>query len=181
MNEPVSNDPFGAMPSPPSNEGPLVRPKAVDSAFHAVLASVAVSALGTIVTVLFDRAALTSMVTDMLADLPADQRGNVSGTVNAFQIILGFSIAIFVALFVLFATKMRGGRNWARALLTVYTLVGVWSFLTAMASSGAELDLIWSLAEVAFGVTAVVYMFRPESSKYFAEYKRRRLQARQRP
>lgn len=181
MNEPVSNDPFGAMPPPPSNEGPLVRPKSVDSAFQAMLASVAVSALGTIFTVMLDRAALAGLVTDMLAELPADQRGNVGATVNAFQAILGVSIAVFVGLFVLFATKMRRGRNWARLLLTVYTAVGVWSFLTAMASSGAELELMWSLAEVAFGVTAVVYMFRPESTKYFAEYKRRRLQARQRP
>jgi hypothetical protein len=182
LNEPVTNDPFGAMPPLPSGEGPLVRPKAVDSAFQAVLASVAISALGTIVTVLLDRAALHSLVTEMLADLPQDQRvGDVDSMVTVFQAILGISIAIFVGLFVLFATKMRGGRNWARILLTAYTAVGVWSFLTAMANSGAELELIWSLAEVAFGVTAVVYMFRPESIKYFAEYKRRRLQARQRP
>jgi hypothetical protein len=55
------------------------------------------------------------------------------------------------------------------------------TFLTAVASSGAELSLMWSLAEVAFGVTAVVYMFRPESTKYFVETKQRRLRARQRP
>ncbi len=181
MNEPVTNDPFGAMPPPPSDDGPLVRPKAVDSAFQAVLASVAVSALGTIFTVMLDRAALRGMVTDMLAGLPADQRGDVDSTVSAFQAILGVSIAIFAGLFVLFAVKMRAGRNWARILLTVYTAVGVWSFLTAMADSGAELGLMWSLAEVAFGVTAVVYMFRPESTTYFAESKRRRLRARQRP
>jgi hypothetical protein len=105
----------------------------------------------------------------------------VSGTVGAFQVILGFSIAIFAGLMLLFAFKMRAGRNWARILLTAYTAVGAWSFLSAMASSGPALELMWSLAEVAFGVTAVVYMFRPESTKYFAEHKQRRLQARQRP
>jgi hypothetical protein len=55
------------------------------------------------------------------------------------------------------------------------------SFLTAMAGSGADLVLMWNLAEAAFGVTAVVYMFRPESTKYFADHKERRLRARQRP
>ncbi len=170
-------------PLPPS-EAPITRPKAVDSAFNAVLASIAISALGTVFTVLLDTALLTQMVNDMIADMPqgqADVPMSVSGTVGAFRVILGFSIAIFAGLMLLFALKMRAGRNWARILLTAYTGVGAWSFLSAMASSGAELELMWSLADVAFGVTAVVYMFRPESTKYFAEHKQRRLQARQRP
>ncbi len=173
------------MPPPPPlspSDGPITRPKAVDSAFHAVLASIAISSLGTVFTVLLDKTQLTAMVNDMMADLPQGEGGmSVSSTVGAFQVLLGFSIAIFAGLMLLFAIKMRTGRNWARIVLTVYTGVGVWSFLTAMASVGAELGLMWSLAEVAFGVTAVVYMFRPESTRYFAEHKQRRLQARQRP
>jgi hypothetical protein len=82
---------------------------------------------------------------------------------------------------VLFAVKMRAGRNWARILLTIYAALGVMSFLSGVASSGPELGLMWSLADVAFAVTAVVYMFRPESTKYFLETKERRLRARQRP
>lgn len=160
---------------------PITRPKAIDSAFQAVLASVGISALGTIVTVLFDRALLTSWVTEAMEGLPKDQRMPAGSLVGAMQVILGFSILIFVGLFVLFAVKMRAGRNWARVLLTIYTAMGVWSFLTAIASSGAELKLMWSLAEVAFGVTAVVYMFRPESTKYFAAVKERRLRRHSRP
>lgn len=182
-----------SMPPLPASEGPITRPKAVDSAFQAVLASIAISALGTVFTVLLDTALLTSMVNDMMAGLPEpdrvgspDEPGSVnqlpvSSVVGAFRVILGVSIVIFAGLMLLFAFKMRAGRNWARILLTAYTAVGVWSFLSAMASSGPALELMWSLAEVAFGVTAVVYMFRPESTKYFAEHKQRRLQARQRP
>lgn len=181
MNEGVSNDPFGAMPPPPEREGTLVRPKAIDSAFQAVIASIGISALGTIFTVLLDRPAITGLVTEILESMPPEQRTSVSAMVGAFQAILGISIAVFVGLFVLFAVKMRTGRNWARVLLTIYTMVGVWSFLSAIATEGAELSLMWSLAEVAFGVTAVIYMYRPESTRYFAEHKRRRLQARQRP
>ncbi|MFC4853090.1 hypothetical protein [Actinophytocola glycyrrhizae] len=181
-----------SMPPPPPlppSEAPITRPKAVDSAFQAVLASIAISALGTVFTVMLDKALLTSMVEEMIADLPPESAGSpdvpgsvsVAGSVGMFQVILGFSIAIFAGLMLLFAVKMRAGRNWARILLTAYTGVGVWSFLSAMASSGAELELMWSLAEVAFGVTAVIYMFRPESTRYFAEHKQRRLRARQRP
>ena len=160
---------------------PIFRPKAVDSAFQAVLVAVAISAVATVVTVLLDKALLTVWVTESLDTLPADQRPSVATMVSAMQVLLGFSIVIFAGLFVLFAVKMRAGRNWARILLTIYTGFGVWGFLTAMASSGAELELMWNLAEVAFGVTAVIYMFRPESTKYFAEHKERRMRARQRP
>lgn len=160
---------------------PIIRPKAVDSAFQAVLASVAISAIGTVVTVLFDKALLTAWVTRAMDSVPPDQRLSTSDMITATQWLLGFSIAIFAGLFMLFAYKMRAGRNWARILLTGYTVVGVWSFLTATFSSGAQLDLMWSLAEVAFGVTAIVYMFRPESTKYFADTKERRLRAPRRP
>jgi hypothetical protein len=160
---------------------PIIRPKAVDSAFQAVLASVGISALGTVVTVLLDRALLTRWVTETLDSLPPEQRLSVGAAVGGMQVLLAVSILIFAGLFVLFAVKMRAGRNWARILITAYTTVGAWRFLTSMVSSGAELSLIWSLAEVAFGVTAVVYMFRPESTKYFAQHKERRLRTRQRP
>lgn len=160
---------------------PITRPKAIDSAFQAVLASIAISAVGTVVTVMFDRVLLTQIVDQTLEGVPADQRLSTAAMVGVMQVVLGFSIAVFAGLFLLFAFKMRAGRNWARLLLTVYTGFGVVSFLSAMASEGAALELMWSLAEVAFGVTAVVYMFRPESTKYFAEHKERRLRARQRP
>lgn len=160
---------------------PITRPKAVDSAFQAALASVAVSALGTVVTVVLDRALLTSLVTQTMDTLPPEQRLPPASMVGAMQVLLGFSIAIFVGLFVLFAVKMRAGRNWARVLLTIYTATTVWGFLASVATNGAELSLIWSLAEALFGVTAVVYMFRPESTKYFADVKERRLRTRQRP
>lgn len=160
---------------------PIIRPKAVDSAFQAVLAAVAISTVATVVTVMLDRALLTTWVNQTLETLPKQDRPSTAAMVGAMQAILGVSIAIFAALFVLFAVKMRAGRNWARILLTIYTGFNLFSFLTAMASEGAALGLMWNLAEVAFGVTAVVYMFRPESSKYFADHKERRLRARQRP
>jgi hypothetical protein len=160
---------------------PITRPKAVDSAFQAMLASVGVSAVGTVVNFLLNKALLTSWVTETMDSLPPDQRLPPASMVGALQVLLGFSIAIFAGLFVLFATKMRAGRNWARVVLTIFTATSVWGFLTAVATSGAELSLIWSLAEALFGVTAVIYMFRPESTKYFADVKERRLRSRQRP
>jgi hypothetical protein len=186
LNEHVSNDelppdPFVPMSPLPSNEVLIDRPKAVDSAFQALLAGLAISTASSVFLILLDRQLITGMVTDIMADVPPDQRVSVGSMVGAFQAIVGVSIAIFAALFLLFAVKMRAGRNWARLLLTVYVATNVVSFLTAMAGSGADLVLMWNLAEAAFGVTAVFYMFRPESTRYFTEHKERRLRARRRP
>jgi hypothetical protein len=180
-NDDLPPDPFGPMSPPPANELPAARPKAIDSAFQAIIVGLVISTVASVFLILLDKPMLTSMVTEIMADVPQDQRASVPSMVRAFQALVGISIAIFAGLFLLFAMKMRAGRNWARLVLTIYVATNAISFLTSMASTGADLVLMWSLAEVAFGVTAVVYMFRQESTKYFADYKERRLRARQRP
>jgi hypothetical protein len=174
----VSNphDEFEPAPPVPAGAGEIPRPKAIDTAFKASLAGAAIGAIATIVTTLLDREWLVALVRDTLsgANLP-DGEQDVEAAVGTFRVAMVFGIAVFVGLSVLFAVKMRAGRNWARMVITVLAVLGVLSFLSAMAGSGAELRLIWSLAEVAFAVTAVIYMFRPESSAYFAEHRKRRL------
>jgi hypothetical protein len=157
-------------------ESEIPRPKAVDHAFQASLASTAIASLATIFTLLFDQAWLDKFAHQMLTDAGrqiTDQDLATALAVARFS--LGFGILLFAAVFVLFALKMRAGRNWARLLLAVFAALGVMNFLTAVVNTGAALDLMWSLAEVAFAVTAVVYMFRPESTAYFLEHRKRRL------
>lgn len=172
LNGPVSSD--EPPETPPAGEVP--RPRSVDTAFQSSLAGTAVATVATVVTLMLDKEWLTHEVRDALtsAGMP-DGDADVARMVPTFQVMLGFGIAVFAGLFLLFAMKMRAGRNWARGLLTAYACLGVVNFLTAVASVGAAMELMWSLAEVAFSVTAVVYMFRPESTKYFAEHRKRRL------
>ena len=66
------------------------------------------------------------------------------------------------------------GRNWARIVLTVLAMFDLVNFLTAVAQSGAALELIWSLAGVSFTVVSVLYQFRPESTAYFIARRRPR-------
>ncbi|MCT2585659.1 hypothetical protein [Actinophytocola gossypii] len=166
-------------PAPPVRDdesAEIPRPKAIDTAFQASLAGAAIGAIATVVTVLFDSEGLALLVRDMLsgAGLP-DGDAEVAQAVGTFRVAMVLGILVFLGLSLLFALKMRAGRNWARILITVLAFVGVVGFLNAMAASGAALELIWSLAEVAFAVTAVIYMFRPESTRYFVEHKKRRL------
>jgi hypothetical protein len=166
-------------PAPPVRDdqsAEIPRPKAIDTAFQASLAGAAVGAIATVITVLLDGDGLALLVRDMLsgAGLPHGD-AEVSQAVGTFRVAMVLGIFVFLGLSLLFALKMRAGRNWARVVITVFALLGVLSFLNAMAANGAALELIWSLAEVAFAVTAVIYMFRPESTQYFTEHKKRRL------
>jgi hypothetical protein len=181
LNEDVSNPDEAFQhepmrPVPAESDAEIPRPKSVDNAFWASVASTAIASLSTVFTVLLDQPWLERFARAMLADTgrratPAD----VDTAISVARVSLGLGVALFAALFVLFAVKMRAGRNWARLVLTVFTALGVMNFLSAVASTGAALGLMWSLAEVAFSVTAVVYMFRPESTKFFTEHRKRRL------
>lgn len=182
LNEDVSNADGGFQHEPmrPVSENeaaqPVPRPKSVDHAFLASLASTVVASVATVVTVLFDEAWLDRFARQMLVETgrPVTDEELSSGIAVA-KVSLAFGVLVFAGVFVLFALKMRAGKGWARMLLTAFALLGAWNFLTAVVDTGAALDLMWSLAEVAFAVTAVVYMFRPESNEFFLEHRKRRL------
>jgi hypothetical protein len=163
-------------PAPPlGRPGPVSRPKAIDTAFQLAVAGILVGLIGEALVVSLDRDQLVHFIREMLtsAGTPFTE-DDVVGFIATFRVALFLGTAVFIGLLVLFAFKMRAGRNWARVLLTAFTLLRMVNFLAAVTASGAELKLIWSLAGVAFSVAAVIYMFRPESSKFFVESKQRR-------
>ncbi len=162
-------------PSLPNEDGPLSRPKAIDSAFQASLVSTAIGAVSAVFTFLLDRQFVVDMTRQVMESPGADQGFTEEQLINVYRFSMIIGIGVFVGLNLLFTYKMRAGRNWARLVLTIFTAIGALSFLSAMASSGAELELMWSLAQTAFGVTAVVYMYRKESTAYFLAYKQRRM------
>lgn len=151
------------------------RPKAVDTAFLFVIAGIALGSVGAVFTTLLDRAQVVRMVRDALSRSGQPfTEADVVGMVGTFRLAGVIAIAVVAGLLVLVAIKLRAGRNWARILLTVFTLFGVFDFAGSVAADGAALVLIWNLAGVAFLAAAVVYVFRPESAKYFAARRERR-------
>ncbi|HEV7648227.1 MAG TPA: hypothetical protein VGP26_08705 [Actinophytocola sp.] len=170
---------FQHEPMRPVQEGSapeIPRPKAVDNAFLASLASTTIASAATVVTVLFDQAWLDQFARQMVEDSGRRVTDEDLATgMSIARVSLGLGVLLFAALFVLFALKMRQGRSWARILLTMFAVLGAFNFLTAVASTGAALSLMWSLADVAFSITAVVYMFRRESTAFFVEHRKRRL------
>jgi hypothetical protein len=159
----------------PTETPQVVRPKAVDTAFLLTVAGIVLFCAGTTLTELMDRARLTQLIRQTLAEGGrAFTEDDVLRLIGPFRLAGGIGIVLSGGLLVLVAIKMRAGRNWARLLLTGFALFGMVNFLASVSASGAALDLIWNLGAVAFAVAGVIYLFRPDSVKYFTGHRRHR-------
>ena len=153
----------------------VTRPKAIDTAFLFSIAGIVLLSLGTVLNTLVDREQLAQFIRRTLSDTGRPYtEDDVLALVGPFRTAGGIGVALLALLLILVAFRMRAGRNWARLLLTGFTLLVMVNFGMDVSASGAALDLIWTLAAVACLVAAVIYLFRPESIRYFAERRARR-------
>jgi hypothetical protein len=89
-----------------------------------------------------------------------------AGTIKGIYI---FAIVAVSLLMLLFAWKMRAGRNWARIVLAI---LAVLSLLFQASSVG--LSSVLGLVGVLITASALVFMFVPQSNAYFAQFRRPR-------
>jgi hypothetical protein len=166
--------PNEAMPSPPPNEAaawqatPASRPKVVDTAFLLWMITAAISAASLIFQVAlggdeFTRAARTSLEQQNRSFTEQDVT-TFANAAKFFSLVVGL---VFIALFLLFAYRMRTGKNWARITLAVLGGLSIVFTLVGLASSDS-LALLIRMADAALIVAAIYYMFRPEANQYFA-------------
>lgn len=146
------------------------RPPAVDTAVRLVIAGTAVGAVGTLITVL-DEDFTAEVLRRSAADATPAEVEMMAGVVPVAGVI---GVALTIGLFALLALKARAGRNWARVALAGLTAFSLVRFLTEAARTNAELGLMWSLADVACCVAAVVYLFKAESTLFFRSFMRGR-------
>lgn len=172
-------------PPPPPYQGPpdgplgtarVAPPGSVNGAFYIYLLAAVLAAVSIIL-------ALTSNVWDQaIAGGAANNSGtNVQSLVNFAKIFTVVVGAIFIALYLLFAFKMRAGRNWARIVLTVVSALSVLSAFSASAtvtvdgqvytSSSTQISG-WITAVIA--IVAIVLMYLSASNAYFNAAKGRR-------
>jgi hypothetical protein len=143
--------PPGAMPPPPPiNEPEVSAPTEVKISFWIWIVSAVLTALGGLL-----------LFTDKdVAIREAQQEAEKQNTDLTPEQVE----TVAAALYVLFAVKMRAGRNWARITLTVLTIFGLLLQLIV----GGESGLIASVV----GIVAVVLMFLPNANAYFSAAKR---------
>ena len=169
-------------PAPPPNTypaGPAVRPAtpgSVTGAFVIYLLAAIVSILGIVLVV-------TSNVWSR-----AIAENNTSGVdtqtlVNTAKIVTVVVGLIFVALYLLFAFKMRAGRNWARIVLTVLSALSIISAFSATSSVTVNGHVYRVSSQQASGwigtvlaILAIVLMYLPASNAYFRDTKAARQQ-----
>ncbi|MDT8915152.1 hypothetical protein [Amycolatopsis sp. PS_44_ISF1] len=140
------------------------RPGTINGAFWAFIVSMLVGLVGGVL-LFFTRGSITDAMrtsnaqsATKLTDAQIDQAVTIG-------IVAGAVVAIvFALLHLLFAFKLRAGRNWARIVLTVLTVLQVLSLLVGQGSIVGYLSAV-------VAVIGVVLSFLPESNRYFAAVK----------
>lgn len=161
----------------PGPAEPPARPTSVTLAFVAWLLMTALSLLSLIFVLtspIWDRAVAAGA---RAADVNGVQI-DASTLVNTVRITSVVGFLIGAALYLLFAFKMRAGRNWARVVLTVIGVLGVLSAVLPTYRSVTVNGTTYVVQNygihwisLALLVAALVLMFVPASNAYFAAAK----------
>lgn len=152
--------PYG--PAYAGSPGRTPRPAPVSTAVKLIWTNIALSVLS---------AALTFLLLDSIIDQQLEVAG-VAGDVDADTVrsavvlaaVLGLLIG--VALYALVAVFISRGANWARIVYTVLAVLSVLGTVLGFGGQPLLLTLI-SLVSLVLTVTAVVLLFKPESSAWF--------------
>ena len=140
------------------------RPGTIEGAFWAFVASTVLGLVGGLM-LFVNRDALVDTLRNAdrqrggtLTDAQIDQTATITLVVSVVIVV------IIAALYLLFAVKLRAGRNWARIVLTVLTALHVISLLTGQ-------DTIFGYLAALAAVVGVVLSFTGPSNAYIAAAK----------
>jgi hypothetical protein len=102
------------------------------------------------------------LIDEALSDFSEDERGIARGFTIA-------ALALTAALYLWFIDRMRAGRNWARIVLLVFTLLGFIGELTP-GESVPDMPAMWiamRIVDVLLQIAALVLMFTRPGSEWF--------------
>jgi hypothetical protein len=156
---------YGGLPNfpsaPPPSDTPPQRftpPNEIMSAFWCYLAGALILVVSGVLTINQRQQLVSALRENNTQHLTVDQINTVVTATMAVTVVI---LIIVAALYVLFAFKLRQGRNWARIVLTVIAALAVLSLL-AVAGSGTFLSIVGDLAAVA----GCVLSYLPKSNAY---------------
>ena len=158
-------------PGADTNFGGGTRPKPPGSVMGAFLIYLLVALIAAIGVVLV----LTSGVWDEALRNVGNSTVNVQTLVTTAKVVTAVIGVVFLALYLLFDFKMRAGRNWARIVLTVLSVLSILNAFSSSASVTVNNQVYQSSSSKALGwvtlvlsVVAIVLMYLPESNRYFS-------------
>lgn len=172
--------PPGQYPMPPAPPERRPVPADVQTAFQLWFAVAALGVVYLVAALLFvhsDRAAFVDQLMDELAKQQPDvavSRSEVDQLLTLGLVGTGVILTLLLGgLTVLFAFKMRKGKNWARMLLTMAGVFTVFSAIPTIFGAGAATGtsaLVMGgagILQAVVAVGAIVLMHRKESNEYF--------------
>lgn len=148
-------------------------PRPVNAAYRLYVVSAVLGLVGFITSLILLPAAVTAAEQQL--------QGRSTNGVDVHALALGAAITgavigglIAVAFFVLtlvFAAKMRNGRNWARIVLLVFAALHLIGLLGLALGATPVLSTLLSVLVTVAGVIAAVLTFLPESNVWFRSLK----------
>lgn len=166
----MSNQPMFPEPMPPigGSEQPAAPPpvpKEVNISFAVWVLSTILSSVLQIIDV--------NVFVETFQKQMANQSPDAQLSTGTLKGVYIFAVIAVGLVMLLFAWKMRSGRNWARILLTV---LAVSSLLLQASSVG--MSSVLGLVGVVITATGLVFMYVPASNAYFAAIRQRQLSKR---
>ncbi len=149
----------------------LEPPPSITTAVLMMRIGAAVSAITIIVGLL----TLDSLKDEIRADLRTDGTFSQSDLDAAFGVAVAFIVVvglIGVALWLWMASANGKGKSWARILATIFGVINVLGFVFSLtASTQTVASLVLGAISVGVGVTALVFMYRPDATAFYQSQK----------
>jgi hypothetical protein len=164
----VSN-PMSPEPMPPIRGEQQPAKPAVPKEINIAFAVWVLSTLVSMVMEIIDADAIVEIYMRQMTAQAPDMQLSPETVRNMFLVI----VVLVNLVLLLFAWKMRQGRNWARILLTVLAVLSLWSQAASVGMSS-----VLGLISVVITATGLVFMFVPAANAYFAAVKQQRLNKR---
>ncbi|WP_436492569.1 hypothetical protein [Actinokineospora sp. HUAS TT18] len=163
---PPSYESYPSGPYEPPRAAPH-RPPSVDRSFQLWLANGVLGVIGFILTFTLGKDDFRSEVVKSLNESGVSYSdGDVDSALTLGLTFAGLVAAAFFGLYLLFAFKMRAGRNWARVVLAVLGGLALLLNIFSLGSSNM-LETIVTVVQIALIGGAVYFMFTKESAEYF--------------
>lgn len=169
------------VPPPPDDPDVVQRPSSVDNSFWAGIASPVIGLLAAALELfgVFGSAGSEAFLAELRRQTAAQGAGPAFApeqmeALYRIAVVVGLVfLVVLAALWIMFLLFMRGGRNWARVVVTV--VGAIWSVLTLPQVFGpvVVLDLLAVLQLVAI-VATIAFAYRASSNHYFQAIAARR-------
>ncbi|HEX4720871.1 MAG TPA: hypothetical protein VH333_00045 [Pseudonocardiaceae bacterium] len=157
--------PSAPPPSDYGNQQPaqsFEAPQTIMASFWCFIGAAVIVLLGGLLTTGDKQAILDQLRTANTSNLSESQLESLAGTAVVIAVV---ATVIIAGLYVLFAFKVRAGRNWARIVLTIVAVLDLLALVTGQ--GGAAVGYIGALA----AIVGCVLSYLPSSAAYFAAVK----------